>query len=227
MVETGERMGKKMVALITDMDQPLGRYIGNALEVVECVEILRGRFMGSEDLVELTLELCGWMFCLGGRTANKDEGRALALEIIRSGKALEKFRDLVREQGGDVRSVDDLALLPRAAHREEILASASGFVTAIECERMGLASVILGGGRFTKEASVDPAVGIVLHKKVGDTVSMGEPLCTVHYNSVERFAEAKPVITAACSIGAKKPPARPLIQKLILGKSVGFPSLLI
>jgi pyrimidine-nucleoside phosphorylase len=220
MVETGERMGKKVVALITDMDQPLGRYIGNALEVVECVEILRGQFAGSEDLVELTVELCGWMFLLGGRTASKDEGCALALDIIRSGKALEKFRDLVCEQGGDVQTIDDLALLPRAAHCEDILAPSSGFVSAIECERMGIAGVILGGGRFTKEDIVDPAVGIVLHKKVGAAVSVGEPLCTVHYNSVERFAEAKPVISASYSIGGQKPQARALVQKVIQGKSI-------
>jgi pyrimidine-nucleoside phosphorylase len=220
MVETGERMGKKMVALITDMDQPLGRYIGNALEVVECVEIMRGNFAGSRDLVELTLELCGWMFLLGGKTASKDEGRALALEIIQSGKALEKFRNLVIEQGGDLRTIDDLALLPRAAHREDIFASASGFISAIACERMGIAGVMLGGGRFTKDEAVDPAVGIVLHKKVGDAVSVGEPLCTVHYNSAERFTEAKPVITASYSIGAQKPPVRALVQKVIQGKTV-------
>jgi pyrimidine-nucleoside phosphorylase len=220
MVETGERMGKKMVALITDMDQPLGRCIGNALEVVECVEVLRGRTAGSEDLVELTVELCGWMFLLGKRAASVDEGRALALEMIRSGKALKKFRELVCEQGGDVRSVDDFALLPSAAHRQEIQATASGFVSAIECERMGVAGVMLGGGRFTKEDTIDPAVGIVLHKKVGNAVSAGEALCTVHYNSAERFAEARPVISAAYSIGEHKPQARALIQKVIQGESV-------
>jgi pyrimidine-nucleoside phosphorylase len=220
MVETGEHMGKKMVALITDMDQPLGRYIGNALEVIECVEILRGQFAGSEDLLELTLELCGWMFLLGGRSASEDEGRVLALEIIRSGKALDKFRELVQEQGGDVRSIDDLARLPQAAHRKEIFAPASGFVSSIECERMGIAGVMLGGGRFTKEDTVDPAVGIVLHKKTGDAVVAGERLCTVQYNSVERFAEAEPVIAASYSIGEQKPQARALIQKVIQGKSV-------
>ncbi len=230
MVETGEDMGKKMVALITDMDQPLGRCIGNALEVAECVEVLRGRFAGSEDLVELTVELCGWMFLLGGRTASKDEGRALALEILGSGRALEKFRELVGEQGGDVRSIDDcsvddcghdgLVRMPRAAYREGILAEASGFVSAMECERMGMSAVMLGGGRFTKEDAVDAAVGIVLHKKVGDAVSAGEVLCTVHYNSVERFAEAKPVISASYSIGADKPAPRALIQNVIQGSSV-------
>ena len=220
MVETGESMGKKMVALITDMNQPLGRCIGNALEVVECVNVLSGRFDGSEDLVELTLELCGWMFFLGRRCASKDEGRSLALEIILGGKALDKFHELVIEQGGDVRCIDDLALLPSAAYREDIPAPASGFVSSIECERMGMAAVILGGGRITKEDAIDPAVGIVLHKKVGETVSAGEALCTVHYNCVERFAQARAVIAAAYSIGAQKPEARALIQKVIQGSYV-------
>jgi pyrimidine-nucleoside phosphorylase len=220
MVETGELMGKKMVALITDMDQPLGRYIGNALEVAECVEVLRGNFAGSEDLVELTLELSGWMFLLAGRTATKDEGRDLALSLIKNGQALERFRQLVIEQGGEVSSIDNLALLPQAAYREDVVAPASGFLTSIECERMGVAGVMLGGGRFTKEDSVDPAVGIVLHKKVGDRVSQGEALCTVHYNSAERFAEALPVIAEAYSIGAQRPSERLLIQKVICGKSV-------
>jgi len=220
MVETGELMGKKMVALITDMDQPLGRYIGNALEVVECVEVLRGNFNGSEDLVELTIELCGWMFLLGGRTKTKDEGRTLALELIKNGKALERFRMLVIEQGGEVQSIDNLARLPQSAYREEVLSAASGFVTSIECERMGVAGVMLGGGRFTIEDSVDPAVGIVLHKKVGDPVAAGEALCTVHYNSPERFSDAMPVIADAYSIGAQRPPERSLVQKIIQGKSV-------
>jgi pyrimidine-nucleoside phosphorylase len=220
MVETGELMGKKMVALITDMDQPLGRYIGNALEVVECVEVLRGNFTGSEDLVELTLELCGWMFLLGGRTVTKDEGRALALELIKNGKALERFRLLVLEQGGEVQSIDNLALLPQSAYREDVLCQSSGFVTSIECERIGVAGVMLGGGRFTIEDSVDPAVGIVLHKKVGDPVAAGEALCTVHYNSPERFSEAVPIIVAAYSIGAQRPQQRSLVQKVIQGRSV-------
>ena len=118
----------------------------------------------------------------------------------------------MREQGGDVRCIDNTDLLPRAAHREEIFASATGFVTAIECERIGVAGLILGGGRFTKEEAIDPAVEIVLHKKVGDVVTAGEPLCTVHYNSFERFADARPIITAAYSIGATKPQARSLIH---------------
>jgi pyrimidine-nucleoside phosphorylase len=220
MVETGERMGKKMVALITDMDQPLGRYIGNALEVVECVNVMRGSFDGSEDLLELTLELSGWMFFLGNRCASKHEGRLLALDIIRSGRALQKFRDLVGAQDGDIRTIDDLTLLPCAAHREDIVAPATGFVSAIQCERMGMAAVVLGAGRITKEDAIDPAVGIVLHKKVGQTVSAGEALCTVHYNLMERFTQARPMIAESYVIGAQKPAARALIQEVIRGSSL-------
>ncbi len=187
MVETGERMGKKMIALITDMDQPLGRYIGNALEVVECVNVLRGRFDGSEDLVELTLELCGWMFFLGRRSATKDEGRSLALEIIRSGQALQKFRDLIREQGGDLRCVDDLARLPRAAFCEDILAPDSGFVTAIQCERIGIAGVLLGAdGAPMKKRSIPPLESCCT-KRWAKQSPPRKLLCTVHYNSVRAF----------------------------------------
>ena len=218
MVETGEEMGKKVVALITDMDQPLGRAIGNALEVAECVEVMRGNFTGLEDLVELTLELGAWMLVLGGRVNDVAEGRALCLELLRNGQALERFRQLVGEQGGLVAAVDDLALLPQASHTTTVAAPASGFITAIECERMGVAGVLLGGGRQTKEDRVDPSVGIVLHKKVGDPIQAAETLCTIHYNETMRLNEALPVIKAAYAIGPQKPLARPMVQKILRGK---------
>ena len=218
MVETGEEMGKKVVALITDMDQPLGRAIGNALEVAECVEVMRGNFSGLEDLVELTLELGAWMLLLGGRVQDVAEGRALCEELLRNGHALERFRQLVHEQGGLVAAVDDFTQLPQAAHTAKIAAPASGFLTAIECERMGVAGVLLGGGRQTKEDRVDPAVGIVLHKKVGDAVQVGETLCTIHYNETKRLQEALPVIEAAYAIGPQRLVARPLVQKILRGK---------
>jgi len=218
MVETGEEMGKKVVALITDMDQPLGRAIGNSLEVAECVEVMRGNFTGLDDLVELTLELGAWMLVLGGRVKDVAEGRALCLELLRNGKALERFRQLVGEQGGLVAAVDDLALLPHAAHTTTVAATGSGFITAIECERMGVAGVLLGGGRQTKEDLVDPSVGIVLHKKVGDLIQAGETLCTIHYNETMRLNEALPVIKAAYAFGPQKPVARPLVQKILRGK---------
>ena len=216
MVETGQRMGKKVVALLTDMDQPLGRKVGNALEVEECVEVLRGQ--GPDDLRQLCLELCGWMFLLGGVSASKDEGKKQAAEIIASGRGLEKFREMVRQQGGDARVVDEPARLPQARNKTEVLSPRDGFVSAIRCEQVGIASMMLGGGREKKEDSIDPAVGLVLHKKVGERVVRGEPLCAIHYNSETRVAAARQMIEAGYQI-ADQPPsfAQPLVHGLICG----------
>jgi pyrimidine-nucleoside phosphorylase len=214
MVETGERMGKKMAALLTDMDQPLGHYGGNSLEVVEAIEVLRGK--GPKDLVDLCHELSAWMFLLGDRVKSVAEGRQVSKQLVDSGKALDKFREMVRLQGGDPRSVDDLSLLPKAQHTLEVTSPKSGFLTAIQCEQTGVACVILGGGRERKEDSVDPSVGFVLHKKVGDKVAHGESLCTVHYNSESRAARAKALLEASFQIGDAPPTKlRPLVHRVI------------
>ena len=214
MVETGERMGKKMAALITDMDQPLGRYVGNALEVVECVKVLRGE--GPKDLWDLCLELAAWMFLLGERVATIDEGKKLSEKLIHSGEALDRFRRMVELQDGDARVVDDLQRLPKAQQTLEVISGRGGYVTSIQCERAGTACVILGGGRERKEDSVDPAVGFVLHKKVGDQVSSGETLATVHYNSDALGARAKTMLLESFAI-ADAPPSqkRPLVHRVI------------
>ena len=214
MVETGERMGKKMAALLTDMDQPLGHYAGNSLEVVEVLEVLRGK--GPKDLVDLCHELAAWMFLLGDRVKSVAEGRQLSKQLVDSGKALEKFREMVRLQGGDPRSIDDPSLLPKAQHTAELISPKAGYMTAIQCEQTGIACVILGGGRERKEDSVDPSVGFVLHKKVGDRVSHGESLCTVHYNSESRAARAKALLEASFQIGEAPPTKlRPLVHRVI------------
>ena len=216
MVETGQRMGKKVVALLTDMDQPLGRKVGNALEVEECIEVLRGE--GPDDLRRLCLELCGWMFLLGGRAKSKDEGIKLAAEIIASGRGIQKFREMVRLQGGDARVVDEPARLPQAGHKTDVLSPREGFVTAIQCEQVGIASMMLGGGREKKEDSIDPAVGLVLRKKVGERVARGEPLCTIHYNSEPRVAAARQMIEASYQISDQPPSSgQPLVHGLICG----------
>jgi pyrimidine-nucleoside phosphorylase/thymidine phosphorylase len=216
MVETGERMGKSMVALITDMDQPLGRYVGNALEVIEVLDVLRGE--GPADLRDLCLELAAWMFQLGGTSRTIAEGKTLAAELIQSGKALDKFRQMVKLQGGDVAALDHPEKLPHAKHTLEVLSAKTGFVTSIECEAVGTACVVLGGGREKKEDAVDPAVGIVLHRKVGDAVSAGESLCTVHYNAEALGARAKDMLMRSYHI-ADAPPAnrRPLVHRVIHG----------
>jgi len=214
MVETGKRMGKRMVALITDMDQPLGNYVGNALEVIECLDILEGK--GALDLRELCLVEAGWMYFIAGRCRTVEEGRALAEKLVSNGVALQKFREMVRAQGGDERIVDDRKRLPQARSRVAVPAATSGFISAIDCERVGVASLVLGGGREKKEDTVDPAVGLIVHKKIGESVSAGEPLCTVHYNSDARLAEAQEMITHAYTI-VREPPAnqRVLVHKVI------------
>jgi pyrimidine-nucleoside phosphorylase len=213
MVETGERMGKRVVALITDMDQPLGLKIGNALEVEEIVELLQGG--GPQDLRELTVELAGWMFYVGDRTKTVEEGKALAEDLIRSRKALEKFYAMVEIQGGDVATVRDVKRLPKAAQTLNVLASADGFVTAIACEQVGTAGVILGGGRERQEDAVDPAVGLVLHRKVGDRVKRGERLATIHYNSDTRAQRARKLMEESYQIGEAAPVPRPLVHRVI------------
>jgi pyrimidine-nucleoside phosphorylase len=200
MVETGERMGKKVVALITDMDQPLGRYVGNALEVVESVEVLKGG--GPADLVDLCIELAGWMLHLGGRAASLDKGKEAASALIANGAAFEKFREIVRLQGGNDQSLNDLSLLPQAKHQVDVLSSGTGIIDQIDCEKIGVASLVLGGGRETKEDNIDPAVGIVLHKKVGERVALNESLCTLHYNRSERLDEARSLILSSYAISA-------------------------
>ena len=217
MVETGERMGKQMVALITDMDQPLGCMIGNALEVVEVVEILRGE--GPEDLRQLCFELAGWMLHLGGVSASVAEGRKQSEKLIASGEALDKFRKMVELQGGDPRVIDNPKRLPQAQRTTILSSPKNGYLAALQCEQIGTACVILGGGRERKEDSVDPAVGIVLHKKVGDAVSMGEPLATIHYNSETRANQAMRLLEESYRItDSPVSEKRPLIHRVI-GKS--------
>jgi pyrimidine-nucleoside phosphorylase len=213
MVETGERMGKRVVALITDMDQPLGNMIGNALEVVEVVEVLRG--VGPDDLRELCLELAGWMLHLGGVAETVAEGKQQSAKLISSGKALEKFRQMVELQGGDPRVIDDASRLPQAQHTMEVASTKAGYVASMQCEQIGTACVILGGGRERKEDSVDPAVGIVLHKKVGDRVAVGEPLATIYYNAEAKAARARQLIETSCEIADAAPVKRPLIHRVI------------
>jgi len=217
MVETGERMGKQVVALITDMDQPLGNMIGNALEVVEVIEVLRGG--GPADLRDLCLELAGWMLHMGGVTKSVAEGKQQSAHLLSSGKALEKFREMVQLQGGDPRSIEDTRKLPHASYTTTVVASRSGFIGSLQCEQIGTACVILGGGRERKEDSVDPAVGIVLHKKVGDRVDAGEWLATIHYNAESRAQRTKQLIEESCEISDALPAStRPLVHRVI-GKS--------
>lgn len=216
MVETGQRMGKEVVALITDMDQPLGLTVGNALEVAEVLEVLRGE--GPADLRELCLELAAWMFDVGGAASSLEEGRQKARQIIDSGQGMAKFLEMVQLQGGDLSVIEDSQCLPQAKHKLAVVSPENGYVAAIDSEAVGTACVVLGGGREKKEDSVDPSVGIVLHKKAGDPVSAKEPLATIHYNSEARAARAKEILQGSYRIaGAPPAESRPLVHRVITG----------
>jgi pyrimidine-nucleoside phosphorylase len=215
MVDTARRMGKKCVALLTGMDQPLGRMAGHANEVIESIEVLKGQ--GPADLRELSVELSAWMFYLGERTETVEEGRRLAEEMIASGKALESFRECIRLQGGDARVVDDYSVMPAAKYHAEITSSRSGYIVATRCRDFGVALAVLEGGRNRKEDVIDPAVGLEFHKRIGDRVATGEKLVTIHYNSEAKFAEVRKTIENAFIFGDEQPLMAPLIRQVIGG----------
>ena len=214
MIETGKRMGKKVVALITDMDQPLGRTAGHANEVAECIEVLHGG--GPADLRELSLELCAWMFYLGERSKSVDEGRRLAEDMIASGQAREKFKRGIALQGGDQRVVDEPNRLPKARFRVDVRSPAAGYISGTDCQQFGIALAVLGGGREKKEDAIDHAVGLQFHKRIGDRVDKGEALVTIDYNSDVRLAEARNLIVTNYFIGREAPrEKRPLIRRIV------------
>lgn len=180
MVKIGNNVGRNTMAIISDMSQPLGRAIGNGLEVKEAIETLRGE--GPEDLTELVLTLGSQMVVLAKKAENLDEAREKLQEVIQNGKALEKFKVFLENQGGDGSVVDDVSKLSQAQHTFEVKAKKSGYVSNIVADEIGVASMLLGAGRATKDDIIDLAVGLVLNKKVGDKVEEGESLVTIYAN---------------------------------------------
>ena len=215
MVDTGERMGKKVIALVTDMDQPLGRFAGHSAEIIECIDVLKGK--GPADLRELSCELAAWMFYLGERTQSVDQGRDLANELIENGKAKEKFRQGIALQGGDSRVIDEPERLPAARSHVDVVAASAGFVQRVECEQLGLALAILGGGRETKESTIDYGVALEFHRRIGDRVAQGAPLVTVHYNDDARLEQAKSMIAASYRIAPDEPKFKPMLIRCTVG----------
>ncbi len=213
MVAIGRGMGKRVSALITDMDQPLGSACGNALETIECIEILQGR--GPEDARELSIELAAWMLHLSDSPSGLPAARVRIREALGSGAGLEKFREVIELQGGDPRVCDDVTRLPRAQAKLELRAERAGLVARIGCRAVGRATMLLGGGRETVDSRIDHAVGLVLHKKVGDRVDAGESLATIHLNDRGREAEVLAVLREAFAIGDELPAPRPLIHTVL------------
>lgn len=213
MVSIGTMAGKKTVAVITDMDQPLGRAVGNSLEVREAIDTLRGE--GPADFKEVVFALGSQMLMLAGRAADEREARALMEGVIEDGSALDKFAQFVRAQGGDAAPVYDTSLLPVAGKTLEVTAKESGYVHRILAEDIGIACMTLGGGRETKESAIDLSVGIILEKKNGDAVSDGEVLATIYGNDDAKMQAAYEKIAHAYEI-AKEPAAFvPVVREYI------------
>ena len=195
MVDIGQLAGRDVVALLSDMNQPLGYAVGNALEVIEAVETLQDN--GPEDFLEHCLHVSAHMLVLGKRAKDLAEGRAMAEKSIVDGSAFEKFRLLVGAQGGDISFIDDTSRFPRAEYIEVVESPRNGYLAQIQARIVGEASVVLGAGRARKSDPVDHAVGFVIHRKVGDQVAKGDPLFTIHANDEAKLDEVREVVLSA------------------------------
>ena len=217
MVAIGTEVGRETVALITGMEQPLGRSVGNALEVREAIEVLQGQ--GSPRLLEVALTLGAQMMLLGRKAGNEAEARTRLSELISSGAALAKLQELIVAQEGDPRVVSDLSLLPTAAHQVPVLADQDGYVAEIRAEEIGLAAMTIGAGRATKESQIDLAVGLVLHKEVGDRVQAGESLADLYVNAKDTNASAAAQNVKQAFALVAKPVERPPLVYAIVSKT--------
>ncbi len=209
MVGIGSQVGRRTVALITDMDQPLGRAVGNALEVKEAIDTLKGA--GPPDLLEICLALGSTMLLLAGKSASLEEGKLELHKLLESGQALDKFEKLISAQGGDQRVTSEDWRLPAASSVLDIPAPLTGYVQAINATEVGRSAMLLGAGRERKDARIDLSVGLVLNKKVGDSVQAGESLAAIHANDLGQLDVVKETVLRAYTIGLKNPEPKPLI----------------
>lgn len=214
MVRIGNEVGRKVVALLSDMNQPLGWAVGNSLEVREAIDTLHGA--GPQDFLEHCLVVGGEMLALGGQAQDAVQGRALVEQAIESGAAWQKFRQMVIAQGGDVRYLDEPQRFPIAGIVRVSTAPASGYLARVKTDEIGMATVGLGGGRLQKGDPVDHAVGLMLHLKVGEWITAGEPLFTVHANDEARCAEAERRVLAALTFSETPVEALPLFYKRVI-----------
>lgn len=213
MVRIGNGAGRRTVAVITDMDQPLGNAVGNALEVKEAILSLNG--CGPQDFMEVVYELGAQMVLLAKKAASREEAIEKLKETVRSGAALRKLAEFVEAQGGDKSYVLKPQLLPSAKYTLQVLNTQEGYVSRILAEEIGLASLVLGGGRTTKDSEIDPAVGILLNKKRGDHVAGNEALAVIHANDMEKAIEAYGRVVKAYEISAEKPEPLPMIKGIV------------
>jgi pyrimidine-nucleoside phosphorylase len=209
----GRRMDKKVQALITDMNQPLGYAVGNALEIMEASQTLQNA--GPADLTKLSLELAARMIFLGKKTQTLDEARRLAEKHLVDGSAYKKFKQVVAAQGGNPQALDKFELLPNATGMREVTSPRAGYVAAINAEDIGVASNMIGAGRDKKEDAIDPAVGIILEVKTGEKVDAGSVLCRLYYTKEDRVDEAAEMVEDAFRVSGQKPDERELILEVV------------
>jgi pyrimidine-nucleoside phosphorylase len=200
-------------ALVTDMDQPLGRAVGNSLEVIEALDTLKGK--GPPELEVLALEIAAHMIQLGGLARSDADAEMQARSALASGQALERFRRLIEDQGGNPRVVEDYSLLPTSPHRAVVTAERAGFVEHLDAERIGRATMLLGAGRDRVTDTIDPAVGAIVLARRGDRVRAGDRLIELHYRADSRLGEALALAQSACRIADEPPPARPLVLAVV------------
>ncbi|MCI6190682.1 MAG: pyrimidine-nucleoside phosphorylase [Clostridium sp.] len=213
MVDIGNNVGRQTIAIISDMDQPLGYAIGNSLEVIEAINTLKGN--GPKDLLELTLTLGSYMLILGKKASSFEEGYNMLLENIKNGKALEKLKEFVKAQGGDEKYIDNTNCFEKASFIIEVKAEKSGIISKIHAEKLGLIAMELGAGRVTKESEIDLSVGIVLNKKRGDKVNNGEILAYIHANDMKKGEKASEKLINAIEIKDSFKDNIPLIYEVI------------
>ena len=213
MAKIGRNAGRNTIAVVSDMDQPLGFAVGNALEVKEAIDTLKGH--GPEDFVELCMTLGSQMLIAGGKAKDAEEAHDMLLKVLDSGAALDKLAEFVEAQGGNKEAVYNTDLLPRASIVEPVYSPVDGYIEHIECDEVGICSLILGGGRETKESDIDLSVGIVLTKKVGDKVVKGEPIAYIHANDKEKLITAKERFLQAYRYSETKPKKSKIIKHIL------------
>lgn len=213
MVKIGRNAGRNTIAVVSDMDQPLGLAVGNALEVMEAIDTLRGN--GPRDFVELCMTLGAQMLIAGKKADNISQAKEMLQEAIESGAALAKLAEFVEAQGGDPKAVYDTTLLPSASIVEAIYCPEDGYIQHIACDEVGICSLILGGGRETKESNIDLAVGIILEKKVGEKVKKGEVLAYIHANDKTKLEMAKERLLKAYQYSEKEPIKSKMIKHIL------------
>ena len=208
--------GKQGAAVISDMNQPLGHAVGNSLEVMEALDVLRGK--GPEDLKSLCISLGALTLLLAGKAETPEEAELTLLNALEAGAALNKFADFITAQGGDIRVVETpTAILPIAKYQKEILSTRSGYITEVDAERIGMASFILGAGRRTKDDIIDPSVGVIVHKKIGDKIEQGEPLVTLYTNKQDTFESVARLIMESYKFSEDRPDIPGLIKQVVRG----------